>query len=96
MRIAVTHHEGASYHVAVDAPDGTSSSHVVTVWPSDVERYAPGSTPEELLEASFAFLLQREPKEAILTRFELPVIERYFPDYPVVIRSLIADLGDSE
>ena len=46
-----------------------------------------GATPEELLEASFKFLLEREPKEAILTKFELPVIERYFPDYPGVIRS---------
>jgi hypothetical protein len=96
MRIAVTHHEGAEYHVAIDAPDGTSSSHVVRVWPSDVARYAPDCTPEELLEASFRFLLEREPKEAILTRFDLPVIERYFPDYPVVIRAFIADLGETD
>ena len=54
----------------------------MTVWPSDVARYAPTATPEELLEASFAFLLEREPKEAIMRRFELPVIERYFPEYP--------------
>ena len=26
-------------------------------------------------------LLEREPKEAILRKFELPVIERYFPEY---------------
>jgi len=58
----------------------------VTVMPSDVERYAPGSTPEELLEASFEFLLSREPKESILSRFELPVIEQYFPEYPDVMR----------
>ena len=78
--ISITHQGGPTYHVAVDE-SGTATSHVVTVWPSDVERYAPGATPEELLEASFAFLLEREPKEAILSRFELPVIERYFPDY---------------
>jgi hypothetical protein len=76
---------GAMYHVTVDEGDSTST-HVVTVWPSDVERYAPGSTPEALLEASFEFLLEREPKEAILTKFELPVIERYFPHYPSAIR----------
>jgi hypothetical protein len=79
--IHVTHRTGATYDVMVD--EGRSATHhEVTVWPSDVERYAPGSTPEELLEASFEFLLEREPKEAILSRFELPVIERYFPDYP--------------
>jgi hypothetical protein len=53
----------------------------VTVWPSDVERYAPGVEPEEILEAAFEFLLQREPAESILARFELPVIERYFPEF---------------
>jgi hypothetical protein len=33
------------------------------------------------------FLLEHEPKEAILSRFELPVIEHYFPDYPAALRS---------
>ena len=37
--------------------------------------------PEELLRRSFEFLLEREPKESILARFELPVIARYFPEY---------------
>jgi hypothetical protein len=85
--ISIAHLGGSAYHVTVD--DGSSAtSHDVTVWPSDVERYAPGSTPEALLEASFEFLLEREPKEAILRRFELPVIERYFPEY----RARIADM----
>ena len=39
------------------------------------------ATPEQLAEASFAFLLEREPKESILRSFELPVIARYFGDY---------------
>jgi hypothetical protein len=84
--ITVTHQSGNDYYVTVD--EGTTSTgHVVTVWPSDIERYAPEATPEDLLEASFRFLLEREPKESILGRFELPVIERYFPDYPRVIAS---------
>ena len=89
VRISITHGSGSVYHVGLDAPDGTSTSHQVTVWPSDVQRYAPDATPEELLEASFAFLLEREPKESILARFELPVIERYFPDYPHAVRALL-------
>jgi hypothetical protein len=80
MPVLVTHRTGAIYDVTVDDGRG-STMHEVTVWPSDVARYAPGATPEELIEASFAFLLEREPKEAILRRFELPVIESYFPDY---------------
>ena len=83
--IQVAHRGGAIYDVTVDDEQG-STTHEVTVWPSDVARYAPGALPEDLLRASFAFLLEREPKEAILRRFELPVIERYFPDYPVQIR----------
>lgn len=84
--ITVTHESGPAYVVVVDE-DGSRTTHEVAVWPSDVEHYAPGSTPEELIEASFAFLLEREPKESILPRFELPVIERYFPEYPRVMRA---------
>jgi hypothetical protein len=83
--IHVTHRRGALYDVMVDDGGGTSS-HEVTVWPSDVDRYAPESTPEELLEAAFEFLLEREPKESILSRFELPVIEQYFPEFPAAMR----------
>ena len=86
--IHVTHRSGAIYDVAVD-DRGRSTSHEVTVWPSDVARYAPDATPEALIEASFAFLLEREPQEAILRRFELPVIERYFPEYPSRIAQMI-------
>jgi hypothetical protein len=38
-------------------------------------------TPEECLEAAFRFLLDREPKEAILARFDVDVIARYFPEF---------------
>jgi hypothetical protein len=78
--IDVTQQSSTSFLVTVDDGNG-QTAHEVTVMPSDVERYAPGSTPEELLEAAFQFLLAREPKEAILQRFELPVIERYFPEF---------------
>jgi hypothetical protein len=84
--ISITPRSGTAYHVTVDE-GGSASAHLVTVWPSDVERYAPGSTPEALLEASFEFLLAHEPMEAILARVELPVIERYFPDYPSAMRT---------
>jgi hypothetical protein len=38
-------------------------------------------TREELIKKSFEFLLDRESKESILSRFELNVINRYFPEY---------------
>ena len=86
--ISIAHRSGSIYDVTVDDGHGVTT-HEVTVWPSDVDHYAPGSTPDALLEASFVFLLEREPKESILRRFELPVIERYFPDYPAAIARMI-------
>ncbi|MBB5519949.1 hypothetical protein [Amphiplicatus metriothermophilus] len=38
-------------------------------------------TPERCIEAAFRFLLDREPKESILGRFDVTVISRYFPEF---------------
>jgi hypothetical protein len=38
-------------------------------------------TPERCIEAAFRFLLDREPKESILRRFDVTVICRYFPEF---------------
>ncbi len=76
---------GSKYRVTIEESD-SRTTHEVTVRPEDIARYAPGDPPERLLRASFEFLLEREPKEAILARFDLPIIERYFPEYPRVIR----------
>lgn len=85
-QIIVVHQSGNGYLVTVK--EGTSSTkHEVTVTPDHIARYAgTGVSPEKLLQVSFEFLLEREPKEAILSHFELPVIERYFPEYPSRIR----------
>lgn len=39
------------------------------------------SDEQRLVHASFGFLLEREPAEAILSEFDLDVIPRYFPEY---------------
>jgi len=36
---------------------------------------------EELIKKSFEFLLEREPKESILSRFNLRIINQYFPEF---------------
>ena len=41
----------------------------------------PHVEPNKLVEGSFKFLLEREPKEMILRNFDLQVISRYFPEY---------------
>lgn len=77
--------EGDAYRVRVS--EGSSrTTHTVSVSDQALARYAPGAAVETLLEESFRFLLEREPKESILARFEISVIERYFPEYPREIR----------
>jgi hypothetical protein len=46
-------------------------------------------TPEVLVEASFKFLLERESNTSILSRFDLPIIERYFPEYEETIKTML-------
>ena len=71
----------------VEVKEGQSRTvHEVTAAGADLQRYGGESSPERLIKASFEFLLEREPKESILRSFALPVIERYFPEYPVEIR----------
>jgi hypothetical protein len=38
-------------------------------------------TRNELIKKSFEFLLKRESKESILSKFNLKEINRYFPEY---------------
>jgi hypothetical protein len=61
---------------------GSESTHQVTLNPKDYGRLAVGTAdPEKLIRKSFEFLLEREPKESILSRFDLSIINRYFPEY---------------
>ncbi len=42
-------------------------------------------TKEECVRASIRFLISREPKENIFRRFDVAMIETYFPDFRVKI-----------
>ena len=64
------------------ADRGTETTHEVTVSDDEMTRYAaPSQDVESLVERSFRFLLEREPKESILPRFAISEIERYFPEF---------------
>lgn len=68
---------------------GAPTTHEVAVGAADLARLAPAATdPVDLVTRSFAFLLAREPKSSILSRFDLPVIARYFPGYEREITAL--------
>jgi hypothetical protein len=69
--------------VTVDQ-SGRRTRHAVTVRRADLERWADGTAREDvesLVAKSFDFLLEREPPSAILSTFDLSVIQRYFADY---------------
>lgn len=62
--------------------DASATEHVVEVDRATLADLAPGATPDELVRESFVYLLEREPRESIMRTFELPIIARYFGDYP--------------
>jgi hypothetical protein len=83
---------GASGRFRVTVTEGASkSTHTVSLSPGYYEKLTGKQVPEEvLIERSFRFLLEHEPKESILREFDLPLIGRYFPDYESEIRKRLA------
>jgi hypothetical protein len=62
---------------------GGETHYQVTMSHTDFERLGgENAPPDECVHAAFLFLLDREPKESILRRFDIAVIERYFPEFP--------------
>ena len=71
---------GAAYQVTVEGDSTTR--HSVTVTPEYWRKLTGGRVSvETLVEKSFEFLLERESNTSILRSFDLPVIQRYFPEY---------------
>ena len=77
---------------AVEVREGRGSSrHTVTCDPALFQRLAGarGVGAEVFIEAVFAFLLEREPKESILSRFDVSIVSRYFPEFESAIGSYL-------
>jgi len=88
-RIAVEKLDASHFRVRV-IEAGSETAHQVTLDPKDHARLAGASVePEKLIRKSFEFLLEREPKESILSRFDLSVISRYFPEYEREIKKML-------
>ena len=74
-------HDSLVFEVIVREEKGETRHHV-TMSREMCERLTAGEhTPERCLEAAFRFLLDHEPKESILRRFDLTAISRYFPEF---------------
>jgi hypothetical protein len=80
--------DGDHFLLEVRVAEGRGETrHEVTLKKKDYARLARvDETAEAFVARCFAFLLAREPKESILTRFDISIIARYFADFECVIR----------
>ena len=86
MEIEVTAKSPNEFLVIL-AGEGGGRRYTVTVSDGYHQRLTGGAeNKESLVKRSFEFLLEREPKESILSSFDLTVIGRYFPEYERTIR----------
>ena len=72
------------FEVTIQEESGRTQ-HRVTLDGATCRRLGRDRAPEQLIEASFRFLLDREPKESILSRFDLTLISHYFPEFEGVL-----------
>lgn len=88
MTIHVANAGVNTYQVTVEG--ASTTVHSVTVTPEYLQELTGGRTSAEtLVVKSFEFLLERESNDSILRAFDLPVIQRYFPEYERTIASAL-------
>ncbi len=68
---------------------GGQTRHDVTMSQADHARLGAGHAATTVIDAAFRFLLDREPKEAILGAFDVSVISRYFADFERLLPSYL-------
>jgi hypothetical protein len=81
-----------SFLFEVTVSGNAETMHHVSISP-DYAKKIGGESPTALLpllvERSFEFLLAREPNTSILRKFDLSVINRYFPEYEKTIQDSV-------
>ena len=65
----------------------TKTHHSVTMDSSFYSKLNTSTSPSQVIQKSFEFLLEREPKESILSEFNISIISRYFPEYKQVSKN---------
>ena len=95
LAISVTADRAHSLTFDVVVRDARGESrHRVTMQPDEAQRWAKlGAEPSRCVEAAMMFLLDREPKEAILNALDMRVIRRYFPDFDEAFPDYLARSG---
>ena len=73
---------GTGWIFEVTVSNGNSTTHKVNLTREYYNHLSlSDTTPTKLVEGSFRFLLEREPKEMILRTFDLKIISHYFSEY---------------
>jgi hypothetical protein len=91
IEVRQTSHSAPLTFDVVIRESGNETHHQVTMSEADHGRLTNGSCrPDQCVEAAFRFLLDREPKEAILSRFDVSVISHYFPDFEMKLPRYLA------
>jgi len=94
--VTVTPRRGSGFTFDVIVRDLRGESrHRVTIEAAEAERWAKlGAAPSRCVEAVMRFLLDREPKESILSAFDMRIVRRYFPEFDDAFPGYLALLGD--
>ena len=80
MELLITELSKDKFEIIVKADQLTK--HVVSVTDQMLLNLTKNKiSKEELLNFSFNFLLEREPNTSILSKFDIIVISKYFPEY---------------
>lgn len=75
-----------NYYLVEVSENNSKTGHNVTLDEDYYQKLTQGKiSKEDLIKRSFEFLLKKEPKESILTKFNLKLINRYFPEYEEII-----------
>jgi hypothetical protein len=70
------------------------SRHRVTIQADEARRWAKfAAEPSDCVEAAMRFLIDREPKESILSAFDMRVVRRYFPEFDDALPGYLARLS---
>ena len=79
--IKVDKQDENTFKVTVEEKN-SESTHTVTLDDQYHKKLSGNIIPkEELIKKSFEFLVEREPKESIMSSFNLKVINKFFPEF---------------
>lgn len=82
------------FEVVIDDGSGRTQHRVAMSRETHGRLTKAGQSPEHCVEAAFLFLLDREPKEAIMEAFDITVISRYFPEFEKELPNYMRREGD--